>query len=77
MITDVRMPGLSGPSLAGQLALTRPGTKILYMSGSIDDADLANNMAQKAYGFIEKPFTRDDFMRKIRETLDVQQPLLS
>jgi DNA-binding NtrC family response regulator len=45
------------------------------MSGSIDDADLANNMTQKAYGFIEKPFTRDDFMRKIRETLDVQEPL--
>ncbi len=75
MITDVKMPVLSGPSLAGQLSLTRPGTKILYMSGSIDDADLANNTTRKTYGFIEKPFTRDDFMRKIRETLDVPQPL--
>ena len=33
LLTDVMMPGLTGPELAHQLRPRRPGMKVLYMSG--------------------------------------------
>ena len=33
LLTDVIMPGISGPALAKQVRSLRPETKILYMSG--------------------------------------------
>jgi FixJ family two-component response regulator len=66
MITDVVMPGLSGPVLAERLSATRPETKVLYTSGYADEAgDLGPECA-----FLEKPFTRDALVKKVRELLD-------
>ena len=33
LLTDVVMPGLSGPEAAQRLRATRPDTKVLFMSG--------------------------------------------
>jgi CheY-like chemotaxis protein len=38
LVTDVRMPGLSGPELAAQLTARRPGLRVLYLSGHADRA---------------------------------------
>ncbi|HEV3039149.1 MAG TPA: ATP-binding protein [Candidatus Angelobacter sp.] len=66
MITDVVMPGLSGPVLAERLSATRPETRVLYTSGYADQAgDLGPECT-----FLEKPFTRDALVKKVRELLD-------
>lgn len=70
LITDVIMPGFSGPVLAERLVATRPETKVLYASGYADDAAVKHGMIGPDRAFLEKPFTRDDLIRKVRDLLD-------
>jgi two-component system, cell cycle sensor histidine kinase and response regulator CckA len=70
MITDVVMPGFSGSVLAERLATFRPETKVLYTSGYADDETVQLNVPGEDYAFLEKPFSRDDLLRKVRELLD-------
>jgi DNA-binding NtrC family response regulator len=75
MITDVMMPGLCGPVLAKRLSAVRPETRVLYTSGCADDAIFKRSMIGSDYAFLEKPFTRDDLVRKVREILDLDSPV--
>ena len=75
MITDVMMPGLCGPVLAKRLSAVRPETRVLYTSGCADDAIFKRSMIGPDYAFLEKPFTRDDLVRKVREILDLDSPV--
>jgi two-component system cell cycle sensor histidine kinase/response regulator CckA len=70
MITDVVMPGFSGPVLAERLAAARPETRVLYTSGYADDAVVQHGVFGPDCAFLEKPFTRDALVRKVRELLD-------
>jgi two-component system, cell cycle sensor histidine kinase and response regulator CckA len=70
MITDVVMPGFSGPVLAERLAAARQETKVLYTSGYADDEIVHLRVPGQEYSFLEKPFTRDDLVRKVRQLLD-------
>jgi two-component system cell cycle sensor histidine kinase/response regulator CckA len=77
MITDVVMPGLSGPALAKKLGAARPDTKVLYTSGYAADEILQHGGVSPDCAFLEKPFTRDALVRKVRELLDsLRQPSL-
>jgi hypothetical protein len=56
LLTDVRMPGMSGHELAGTLTGLRPGLRVLYMSGFAGPA--SGNGTHTAVGeLLEKPFT--------------------
>jgi DNA-binding NtrC family response regulator len=70
MITDVVMPGFSGSVLAERLAAVRPETKVLYTSGYADDETVQLNVPRQNYAFLEKPFSRDALISKVRELLD-------
>jgi CheY-like chemotaxis protein len=70
LITDVVMPGFSGQVLAERLRAARPETKVLYTSGYADDEVVQRGMVGADSAFLEKPFTRDDLIRKVREILD-------
>jgi len=70
MITDVVMPGFSGSVLAEKLATSRPETKVLYASGYSDEAVIPLPRPGQHYAFLEKPFTREALLRKVRELLD-------
>ena len=67
LLTDVIMPGLSGRELARQWLKLRPTTKVLYMSGY---PEAANGVLLSDYNLIEKPFTAEQLLRRVRETLD-------
>jgi two-component system, cell cycle sensor histidine kinase and response regulator CckA len=75
MITDVMMPGLCGPGLAEKLAAVRPETRVLYTSGCSADAVFKPGVHSSDHAFLEKPFTRDDLVRKVREVLDLDSPV--
>jgi PAS domain S-box-containing protein len=70
VLTDLVMPGMSGVELAGQIKAQRPATKVLYMSGYTDDALGHHGVLEAGMAFVEKPFTIDGLLRKVREVLD-------
>jgi len=70
LITDVVMPGMSGMELAKQFAMIRPETKVLFTSGYADDAIARHGGLAIDSAFLEKPFTREALLRKVRKALD-------
>jgi CheY-like chemotaxis protein len=72
LLTDVVMPGASGPELARQLVERRPLLKVIYMSGYTEDAIVHHGVLNPGIAFLHKPFTSETLGRKIREVLDRQ-----
>jgi CheY-like chemotaxis protein len=70
MITDVVMPVFSGPVLAERVAAIRPGIKVLYASGYNDNSIEQLQVRGRDYAFLDKPFTREELLGKVRELLD-------
>jgi two-component system cell cycle sensor histidine kinase/response regulator CckA len=70
LLTDVVMPGASGPELTGQLARIRPGLKVIYMSGYTEDAMVHHGVLDPGIAFLHKPFTAAALGGKIREVLE-------
>jgi CheY-like chemotaxis protein len=69
LITDVVMPRVSGPELARRLRASRPDLKVLCMSGYPESPAREVEGAGSWTAWLEKPFTPDSFMGKVRECL--------
>jgi CheY-like chemotaxis protein len=70
LITDVVMPGMTGPELARQLALVRPHIQVLYMSGYTERVLAQQGALPPGSAYLDKPFTLDALARKVRQLLD-------
>src|SRR5918993_842127 len=70
LLTDVVMPGFNGRMLSERLIATRPETRVLFMSGYSDDDILRHGVKKATAHFIQKPFSVDALVHKIRETLN-------
>ena len=70
LLTDVVMPGVSGPELTRQLVQLRPSLKVIYMSGYTDDAIVHHGILNPGIAFLHKPFSSETLRKKIREVLD-------
>jgi CheY-like chemotaxis protein len=70
LLTDVVMPGASGPELTRQLVERRPGLKVIYMSGYTETAIVHHGVLNPGIAFLHKPFSSGALGRKIREVLD-------
>ena len=73
LLTDVIMPEMNGPELAGRLRDIRPGLRVLYMSGYT--ADIIETQGRLAAGLpvLQKPFTHEDLARGVRAALDAPE----
>ncbi len=74
VLTDVVMPGLSGPELVASLRTRLPNATVLYMSGYTGAAVQRRGLLEVGAPILEKPFTPDLLARKVREVLDGRRP---
>jgi PAS domain S-box-containing protein len=70
LLTDAIMPRLGGRELAERLLERHPEMAVLCMSGYTDDAILRHGVISEGAAFIEKPFTPEGLLRKVRAVLD-------
>ena len=67
VVTDITMPQMNGRELAARLRLLRPGIKVLYTSGYLQDVQSAE--MDEDTSFLEKPFTPADLERAVQQLL--------
>jgi signal transduction histidine kinase/ActR/RegA family two-component response regulator len=72
LIADVVMPHMGGPALAERLLPSRPGMKVVYVSGYADEAIADPRVLADGADFLQKPFSLDTLVRKVREILDAR-----
>jgi two-component system, cell cycle sensor histidine kinase and response regulator CckA len=71
LIADVVMPGLSGPEAADKLKQVHPRMRTLFLSGYSSHAALPDRVTADPGSFLQKPFTVDALLAKVRERLAV------
>ena len=70
LLTDVVMPEMNGRALAKNLLSLYPEMKRLFMSGYTADVIAHHGMIEDGVRFIQKPFSIDDLLSRVREALD-------
>ena len=70
LITDIVMPGMNGKELSEKLAVHQPRMKALFMSGYTAEIIARHGALEAGLHFLQKPFTIQNFLEKVRKTLD-------
>jgi DNA-binding response OmpR family regulator len=71
LVSDIVMPGTSGPELANDLLLRCPEMKVLYISGtSAEDELLKRHVRDLGCGFLAKPFAPAELLARVRQLLE-------
>jgi signal transduction histidine kinase/CheY-like chemotaxis protein len=70
VLTDVMMPEMGAGELTHELRTVRPQTKVLYMSGYADDRIVLEGLDRSGDALLEKPFTPDELLDRVRDVLD-------
>jgi CheY-like chemotaxis protein len=69
LVTDVVMPRMGGPQLAGLLRAEQPGLRVLFLSGYNDGA-VFSGKAESGTSFLGKPFSAEALSNEVRRMLD-------
>jgi CheY-like chemotaxis protein len=70
LLTDVVMPYMNGRELAELVAAEYQGLKVLFTSGYPADTIVRRGIAEARVAFIQKPYSGDDLLLTVRQTLD-------
>lgn len=74
LVTDVVMPGMSGPQLAERLAALRPELKVLFVSGYPHDSLDTAVLPDRQRSFLPKPFSASELLGCVRTLLGAAAP---
>jgi two-component system cell cycle sensor histidine kinase/response regulator CckA len=74
LITDVKMPGMDGPTLAREVRKLRPDMRILFISGFIGDVFRENEERPEDVHFLTKPFGLSQLTAKVKDVLSGAPP---
>src|SRR5467141_5455561 len=66
LVTDVGLPGMNGRQLADQARETRPGLKVLFITGYAESVAISEGFLQPGMEMITKPFDLDNLSQRIR-----------
>lgn len=72
LLTDVVLPRISGKELVDTMLSRSPSTRILFMSGYPQDV-LEHGTIEGGLPLIEKPFTPQALLRRVREIMDARE----
>jgi signal transduction histidine kinase/ActR/RegA family two-component response regulator len=72
LITDVVMPGLSGPEVAERVRVRLGPLPVVFVSGYSESVVHYHGLLQPGVNFLAKPFAAEALFRKVREALDAR-----
>ncbi|HEY9273510.1 GAF domain-containing protein [Achromobacter sp.] len=70
LVTDVGLPGLNGRQLADAARVTRPGLRVLLMTGYAESAARGQGFLGQGLELIVKPFRLDKLSERVQGMLD-------
>jgi DNA-binding response OmpR family regulator len=68
LLTDVIMPKMNGPALAELLVVTRPRTRILFMSGLVQASAIPSQLRARS-SFVQKQHPIDVVIESVQNVL--------
>jgi two-component system cell cycle sensor histidine kinase/response regulator CckA len=74
VITDVVLPGAGGRDIVEGMSAARPGLPALFMSGYTREVIDSHGALSPGLAFLQKPFSPDLLLSKVRELLDAPRP---
>jgi PAS domain S-box-containing protein len=69
-LSDVVMPGESGPSVIERLSAVRPSAKVLFVSGYPGDDISRRGVDEGSFRFLAKPYSSEQLAQRVRQVLD-------
>ena len=70
LITDIKMPGLSGMELLGKIKGKYPVTEVIIITGFGSIGSAVEAMKKGALDYIAKPFDLDELTMKVKKVMD-------
>ena len=70
IITDVMMPGMSGPDMIKNIIKTYPDVKVVFISGYGEDAFIESFGSERKFNFLSKPYTLKQLAAKVKDVLE-------
>jgi CheY-like chemotaxis protein len=74
LLTDVVMPGMSGPMLVDRLLAVQPSLPVLFMSGYDDRQVVQRYVLKEGFSLLPKPFTLEALSEKVLELIPAAPP---
>jgi two-component system cell cycle sensor histidine kinase/response regulator CckA len=74
LLTDVVLPHASGVEVAKHLRVSRPGVRVLYMSGYTENAVAHQSVLDADVELLPKPFSFEQLLSRVRQLLDAAGP---
>jgi two-component system cell cycle sensor histidine kinase/response regulator CckA len=70
IITDVIMPGMTGPDMVVKILEDHPDIKVIFISGYAEDAFVNSYGSEREFNFLPKPFTLKQLASKVKDVLE-------
>jgi CheY-like chemotaxis protein len=75
LVTDMVMPGMGGRALADRLQASRPGLRVLFVSGYAESEVIEHGEPGPETAFVQKPFTPEELALQVRALIDRPAPM--
>ena len=70
ILSDVVLPDLNGREVTDRITLTRPGARVLFMSGYTEDEIIHRGVMSKGLNYLQKPFAPAELVAKVKLALE-------